>query len=100
MLLGYNVKPILIFDGAKLQMKQGTEEDRARSRLEHKKKAEEYLRQGNSMMAFKMYSAAVDITPAMAYAFVQSAKSLGVDYIVAPYEADAQLAYMFKTNRV
>ena len=51
-------------------MKQGTEDDRARSRAEHKKKAEEYLRQGNSMMAFKMYSAAVDITPAMAYAFV------------------------------
>ena len=67
MLLNYRVTPILIFDGAKLQMKKGTEDERARNRTENRKKAEEYLRQGNSMMAFKMYSAAVDITPEMAY---------------------------------
>ena len=30
MLMGYRVKPILIFDGAKLQMKKGTEDERAR----------------------------------------------------------------------
>ena len=40
-------------------------------------------------MAFKMYAAAVDITPSMAYAFACSAKKLGVEFIVAPYEADA-----------
>ena len=81
-------------------MKKNTEEERARLRQEYKKKAEEYLRQGNSMMAFKMYSASVDVTPEMAYHLVQSAKSLGVEYYVAPYEADAQLAYMFRTGRV
>ena len=89
MLLGYRVKPILIFDGAKLQMKKGTEDERARQRAEYKKKAEEYARQGNSMMAFKMYSASVDITPEMAYQLVKAAKALGVEYYVAPYEADA-----------
>ena len=81
-------------------MKKREEDEREKNRAENKKKAEEYLRQGNSMMAFKMYSAAVDITPEMAYQFVQSAKSLGVEYYVAPYEADAQLAYMFRTGRV
>lgn len=93
------MKPILIFDGAKLQMKKGTEDERARQRAEYKKKAEEYARQGNSMMAFKMYSASVDITPEMAYQFAKSAKTLGVEYHVAPYEADAQLAYMFRTGK-
>ena len=89
MLIGYGVTPILIFDGAKLQMKQQTEFERERNREEHKKKAEEYLRQGNGVMAHKMFSVAVDITPQMAYLFVQVAKSLGVEFIVAPYEADA-----------
>jgi exonuclease 1 len=89
LLIGYNVTPILIFDGARLVMKQQTEEERERNRAEYKRKAEEYLQQGNGMMAHKMFSAAVDITPEMAYQFAQSAKQLGVEYYVAPYEADA-----------
>jgi 5'-3' exonuclease len=67
MLLESNVTPILIFDGAKLQMKMGTEDERDRHRQENRRKAEEYLRHGNSVMAHKMFSAAVDITPEMAY---------------------------------
>ena len=51
-------------------------------------------------MAYKMFSVAVDITPQMAYLFVQAAKSLGVESLVAPYEADAQLAYMYLTGKI
>lgn len=32
---------------------------------------------------------AIDITPLHAYLFTQVLKLLGVEYIVAPYEADA-----------
>jgi len=55
---------------------------------------------GNTVMAHKYFSAAVDITPEMAYEFVLVAQNLGVEYYVAPYEADAQLAYLFKTGKV
>lgn len=89
----------MIFDGAKLEMKQDVEAERERSRQENKRKAEEFLRSGNSVMAHKMFSAAVDITPEMAYKFVQVAKQMGVEFLVAPYEADAQLAYMYKSGR-
>ena len=41
---------------------------------------------------------AIDITPLHAYLFTQVLKLLGVEYIVAPYEADAQLAYMSHTG--
>ena len=95
MLLESSVTPILIFDGAKLQMKMETESERERHRNENKRKAEEYLKHGNSVMAHKMFSAAVDITPEMAYKFVNVAKGMGIEYCVAPYEADAQLAYMY-----
>ena len=76
-------------------MKGNTEDERQRNREEHKLKAEEYLREGNQMMAHKMFSVAVDITPEMAYMLVQVAIQMNVNYIVAPYEADAQLAYMY-----
>lgn len=51
-------------------MKGNTEDDRQRNREEHKLKAEEYMREGNTMMAHKMFSVAVDITPEMAYMLV------------------------------
>ena len=99
MLLDAHVRPILIFDGAKLQMKMQTEHDRERNRAENKRKAEECLKNGNSVAAHKLFSAAVDITPEIAYMFVQIAKEMGIGYFVAPYEADAQLAYMYLTGR-
>lgn len=42
---------------------------------------------------------AVDITPDMANVVIQSLKSLKVECIVAPYEADAQLTHLYLTGR-
>ena len=89
MLITYNVTPILIFDGARLQMKSNTEDVREKNRSEAKVKAEAFLAEGNTVMAHKMFSIAVDITPDMAYMLVQVAQSMNVEYYVAPYEADA-----------
>jgi exonuclease 1 len=50
-------------------------------------------------MAQRKFSEAVDITPEMAKAFIDVVRQMGVEYYVAPYEADAQLAYMYKTGR-
>lgn len=95
MMLNLNVTPILIFDGAKLQMKEHTEEERRRNRELHKAKAEQYLAEGNYVMAQKMFAIAVDITSEMAYELVQAVKTMNVQCIVAPYEADAQLAFLY-----
>ena len=99
MLLDCGVTPILIFDGARLKMKETTECERERSRQENKRKAEECLKHGNSIMAHKLFSAAVDITPEMAYKFVQVAKAMNIEFYVAPFEADAQLAYMYQSGK-
>lgn len=48
----------------------------------------------------KAFSASIDVTPQMAHAFILALKELKVEYYVAPYEADAQLAYLFHTNHV
>lgn len=42
MLISSDVKPILVFDGAKLPMKLDTEEERQRNRLLNKERAFEY----------------------------------------------------------
>lgn len=50
--------------------------------------------EGDSKRAASYYSAAVDVTPLMAYEVILELRSMNVEYVVAPYEADAQLAYL------
>lgn len=42
----------------------------------------------------------MDITPAMARTLCLALRAMNVEYYVAPYEADAQLAFMYKAGHV
>jgi len=88
------ITPIFVFDGANLPMKDQTEENRENNRAAKVALAEEYLKNGDSEMANRKFSEAIDITPLHAYALILALKKLKITYYVAPYEADAQLAYL------
>ncbi|KAG8078130.1 hypothetical protein GUJ93_ZPchr0007g3978 [Zizania palustris] len=94
MLRNHGVKPVLVFDGGLLPMKSDQETKRARSRKENLERAREHESTGNSRAAFECYQKAVDITPRIAFELIQVLKKEKVDYIVAPYEADAQMAFL------
>jgi len=94
------VQPIIVFDGGKLPSKRHTEEDRHSKREENKAKGLEYLRAGDKKKAFECFQKCVDVTPEMAYQVMKQLKKENVKYIVAPYEADAQLAYLMKSGKV
>lgn len=51
--------------------------------------AEEYLKEGDEENAMKMYGMSIDITPKLAHKVIKALRLLGVEYYVAPYEADA-----------
>ena len=95
-----NVRPIIIFDGNRLSMKENVEEDRHKNRVEAKRKAEDFKKQGNMAAAMRKCVEAVDITPDMANGFIKVLKAQKIEFYVAPYEADAQLCYLYKTGRV
>jgi exonuclease-1 len=94
MLRHHGVKPILVFDGGHLPMKGDQETKRERSRKENLERAKEHESAGNSRAAFECYQKAVDITPRIAFELIQVLKQEKVDYIVAPYEADAQMTFL------
>ncbi|KAK9763494.1 Rad2 nuclease, variant 2 [Basidiobolus ranarum] len=100
MLLHYKVKPFVVFDGGPLPSKGGTEESRESARKENKKKALEFMKSGQHAKASECFQKCVDITPEMAKKFIEALRRENIDYVVAPYEADAQLAYLFKQNKV
>ena len=56
--------------------------------------AREFLRQGKTGDARKCFQKCVDISSEMALELMKACRAKNVDCIVAPYEADAQLAYL------
>ena len=72
----------------------GTEKKRRELRAENREKAIALLREGRSREAKEYFQRCVDITPDMALQVIKAARDRNVDCIVAPYEADAELAFL------
>jgi exonuclease-1 len=53
-----------------------------------------YLKSGQRQKAIECFETCVDITPKMAREVIIELKKFDIEFIVAPYEADAQLAYL------
>jgi exonuclease-1 len=87
-------KPIAVFDGRHLPSKAETERKRAKDRAESRKKAADCFRNGNTAEARKFAMRAVDVTSAMAREVIDAVRKMKIRYVVAPYEADAQLAFL------
>src|ERR1700761_2287761 len=98
MLIHFGVTPYLVFDGANLPSKAGTDSERNSRRAESRVLGLELLRLGKTSQAHQELQKAVDVTPEMAGLLIQELKRSGIKYVVAPYEADAQLAYLERTG--
>ncbi|XP_006268888.2 exonuclease 1 [Alligator mississippiensis] len=100
MLLSFGIKPILVFDGCTLPSKKEVEKTRREKRQASLLRGKQLLREGKLSEAKECFGRSINITHAMAHEVIKAARAQGVDCIVAPYEADAQLAYLNKTNLV
>eukprot|EP00485_Elphidium_margaritaceum_P009735 CAMPEP_0202708586 /NCGR_PEP_ID=MMETSP1385-20130828/20756_1 /ASSEMBLY_ACC=CAM_ASM_000861 /TAXON_ID=933848 /ORGANISM="Elphidium margaritaceum" /LENGTH=1036 /DNA_ID=CAMNT_0049367593 /DNA_START=62 /DNA_END=3169 /DNA_ORIENTATION=+ len=94
------VIPVIVFDGGFLPCKAKVEAERALSRKQNLKEGRKLYRNGSRKEAFDYFTKAVDITPQMAYEVICHLKQMNVEFIVAPYEADAQLAYLYRTGHI
>ncbi|NXU45244.1 EXO1 Exonuclease, partial [Drymodes brunneopygia] len=100
MLLSFGIKPILVFDGCTLPSKKDVEKARREKRQANLLKGKQLLQEGRLSEARECFGRSVNITHTMAHEVIKAARAQGVDCIVAPYEADAQLAYLNKTGMV
>uniref|UniRef100_A0A7S3QXM9 Exonuclease 1 n=1 Tax=Dunaliella tertiolecta TaxID=3047 RepID=A0A7S3QXM9_DUNTE len=98
----HGIEPILVFDGDALPMKAAEEEKRNRIRESSFKKACELEAAGDVLSAEKHWRAAAAVKPHHAKRLIEALKAEPVpfQFIVAPYEADAQCAYLALTKRV
>ncbi|NXQ26887.1 EXO1 Exonuclease, partial [Alaudala cheleensis] len=100
MLLSFGIKPILVFDGCTLPSKKEVEKARRERRQASLLKGKQLLQEGRLSEARECFGRSINITHAMAHEVIKAARAQGVDCIVAPYEADAQLAYLNKIGMV
>lgn len=100
MLIYFNARPILVFDGADLPMKAGTHAERRQRREEALKKAEAAMAAGDARKAEEFYQRSFFVNSDMARNVIRECRKHNVEYIVAPYEADAQLAWMIQTGYI
>ncbi|KAF6001672.1 Rad2 nuclease [Cyanidiococcus yangmingshanensis] len=96
MLRHYGIVPLIVFDGGRLPAKCETEQRRAAQRQRNLELGNRELARGDVATAQSFFQRAVDVTPEMAYEVIKALRAENIDYVVAPYEADAQLAMLSK----
>ncbi|MEW5306929.1 MAG: hypothetical protein WDW36_009359 [Sanguina aurantia] len=94
MLRAVGIEVVIIFDGCRLPMKADEEADRRRGRQENLDKGRAHLAAGNVSAATECFQRAAGVTSAMVKQTIEALRAAGVEFLVAPYEADAQLAYL------
>ncbi|OCF44727.1 hypothetical protein I317_01416 [Kwoniella heveanensis CBS 569] len=96
----HGITPFVVFDGGPLPAKKGTEVSRAKSRADNLERARSMESQGRWREARDFYTRCLDITPEMAYQLIKALRAENVEYVVAPYEADAQLCFLEREGYV
>ncbi|KAA0155440.1 hypothetical protein FNF29_01815 [Cafeteria roenbergensis] len=94
LLIRYGVVPLVVFDGASLPSKDGTDAQRAASRARAMAAGNALLAAGQREAARMQFVKAVDVTPDIQHDLMLALRKRGVSFLVAPYEADAQLAFL------
>ena len=94
------VTPVAVFDGDALPAKAGENESRREKREANRKKALAAEQNGDMNMARQYWVSALSVSDEMVKNTIARLKKMNIEVIVAPYEADAQLAYMQRTGYV
>lgn len=94
LLVAHGVEPIVVFDGRALPAKQITNTSRRNFRNENTEKARQAEADGRFSDAHSYFQKTTTVTATMVYQVIRALKKLKIQYIVSPYEADAQLAFL------
>jgi exonuclease 1 len=94
----HGVQPLMVFDGNAIEMKRAENSDRRNHRSLNLEKAMSALEKGDSSTARALFARAVSVTHEMAHQLIVKLREMNIPFLVAPFEADAQLAYLSRNG--
>lgn len=99
-LMENGIKLTYVFDGVAPKFKKGTRDERAKNRMEAETKWKKALEEGDMEGAKKFAQASSRLTQEMVEEAKELLTAMGIPYIQAPSEGEAQAAMMAKNNQV
>ena len=93
------VNPIVVFDGADFPLKNVEADRRRAARTSARERAMELHREGKTSEAETWFQRAISVTTDMKRRWARQLCNDGIDFIFAPYEADAQMAALVRSGR-
>jgi len=96
LLKAHNITPIVVFDGKTLKEKEKIEESRSQNREMNIQKANYLKNAGNEDESRKYYKRGLKVKSRMLNTLIEMLRQLNIKIIVAPYEADSQIAYLIR----
>ncbi|KAJ3361218.1 Rad2 nuclease [Allomyces javanicus] len=96
----HGITPVVVFDGAPLPLKANTNADRSARRADARQRAHALVAAGKHADAEPLFKQCISVTPTMVQNLITLCEELDVPHLVAPYEADAQLAYLERSGYV
>lgn len=98
MLRSFKIQAYFVFDGDGIGVKKETESKRREKREESRAIAKRLWESGEKRNAMEYFQKCIDVTPEMAKCVIDYCKTQNVPYVVAPFEADAQMVYLEKNG--
>jgi exonuclease-1 len=96
--IDHSVQPLMVFDGKKVALKSGIHQLRREVRRVNKEAGIRHHELGDLTAAAKAFSASLQVTRHMTLDLMDELKRRNIDFIVSPFEADAQLAYLSRND--
>ncbi|KAL7466777.1 hypothetical protein ACHAXS_007063 [Conticribra weissflogii] len=96
----FGLEILLVIDGDSLPSKKEENEQRRAERDKAFEKAVAAENAGDNRAARRFYAQSCSITYSIRYELIKACKEASISFLVAPYEADAQMARLSHTNMV
>lgn len=96
MLSQFNIKIVAVFDGKDLKAKAQEDSLRLKNKEKNLELAQIIEQTGEADIARKICKRALTVSDKMINSLLAILRKLGIQYYIAPYEADAQITYLCK----
>ncbi|OQR89181.1 hypothetical protein THRCLA_09871 [Thraustotheca clavata] len=109
MLQSVGIKPILVFDGRKIPLKANTHGKRQASKEDNRELGMQHLREAKGLSGDERkeimaktatyFQRSINITSAIIKSVHKALRQAKINFVTAPFEADAQMVYLCKINK-